>query len=97
MHIQGSDQNHVVCSIVTDVIDGKLEMAKKMGADVVINSKNNDLRTAGISLDWGEVNSSVRLKFIAVLSETNNDGAGRIVEATGFSPLVNSSFSMLRY
>jgi threonine dehydrogenase-like Zn-dependent dehydrogenase len=63
--------------IATDVIDAKLEMAKKMGADILINSENSDLRTA-------------------VLSETNNDGAGRIVEATGFSPLVNSSFSMLR-
>jgi threonine dehydrogenase-like Zn-dependent dehydrogenase len=67
-----------VYSIATDVIDAKLEMAKKMGADILINSENSDLRTA-------------------VLSETNNDGAGRIVEATGFSPLVNSSFSMLRY
>jgi threonine 3-dehydrogenase len=66
-----------VYSIATDVIDAKLEMAKKMGADILINSENSDLRTA-------------------VLSETNNDGAGRIVEATGFSPLVNSSFSMLR-
>ncbi|XP_062515892.1 L-threonine 3-dehydrogenase-like [Corticium candelabrum] len=63
--------------IVTDVIDEKLEMARTMGADVVVNSKKEDLRTA-------------------VIRETNGDGAGRIVEATGYPPLVNNSFSLLR-
>ena len=35
--------------------------------------------------------------IFAVIRETNGDGAGRIVEATGYPPLVNNSFSLLRY
>ena len=34
-------------SLACDVFDNKLEVAKKVGADVVINTKTEDLKTAG--------------------------------------------------
>ncbi len=34
-------------SLACDVFDNKLEVAKKVGADVVINTKREDLKTAG--------------------------------------------------
>ena len=35
-------------SLATDIVDNRLEMAKKMGADVTINCKTQNLREAGI-------------------------------------------------
>lgn len=32
-----------------------------------------------------------------MLKETDGNGVGRLVEATGATPMVNNSFSMLRY
>ena len=33
----------------------------------------------------------------SVMKETNGDGVGRILEASGAQPLVNNSFQLLRY
>jgi len=66
-----------VTVIAADVIPARLELAKKLGADHVINTIDTDI-------------------LVAVKALTNNDGAGCIIEASGFGPLVNRSFSLLR-
>ena len=48
-----------------------------MGADVCINSKNEDLKEE-------------------IMKLTDGNGVSRLVEASGFSPVVNSCFSLLR-
>eukprot|EP00112_Aurelia_sp_Birch-Aquarium-sp1_P006742 Seg1738.10 transcript_id=Seg1738.10/GoldUCD/mRNA.D3Y31 product="L-threonine 3-dehydrogenase" protein_id=Seg1738.10/GoldUCD/D3Y31 len=63
--------------IATDVFDQKLEKAKIMGADVVVNGMKENLSDV-------------------VMKETNRDGVGRILEASGAQPLVNNSFQLLR-
>ena len=39
----------VLSSLATDIVDEKLELAKKFGADVLINGLKEDLKTAGRS------------------------------------------------
>uniref|UniRef100_A0A0B7BHM8 Enoyl reductase (ER) domain-containing protein n=1 Tax=Arion vulgaris TaxID=1028688 RepID=A0A0B7BHM8_9EUPU len=63
--------------VATDVEDGKLELARKLGADITVNVKNTDLK-----------------EFVMKL--TNGVGVDRICECSGVSPVVNSSFSLLR-
>jgi len=63
--------------IAADVIDSRLELAKKMGATITINSKDNDLKSE-------------------IMKLTDGNGVPRLVEASGFPPVVNSCFSMLR-
>ncbi|XP_065067664.1 L-threonine 3-dehydrogenase-like [Rhopilema esculentum] len=63
--------------IATDIFDQKLEKAKIMGADVVVNGRNENLKDV-------------------VFKETDGNGAGRILEASGAQPLVNESFQLLR-
>ena len=65
---------NIICA---DVNDARLDLAKKMGADVCINSKNKDLREE-------------------IMKLTDGNGVARLVEASGFSPVVNSCFSLLR-
>jgi len=63
--------------IAADVVDTRLELARKMGADVTINSKEKNLKEE-------------------IMKLTNGNGVARLVEASGFPPVVNSCFSMLR-
>ena len=63
--------------IAADVNDSRLELAKKMGADVTINSKDKDLKEE-------------------IMKLTDGNGVPRLVEASGFAPVVNSCFSLLR-
>lgn len=63
--------------IVCDIIDAKLEAAKQVGADVVINTKTQNLREI-------------------VMKETDGNGVGRLLDATGFAPLINTCFTLLR-
>ena len=65
---------NIICA---DVNDARLDLAKKMGADVCINSKNKDLREE-------------------IMKLTDGNGVARLVEASGFSPVVNSCFALLR-
>ena len=65
---------NIICA---DVNDARLDLAKKMGADVCINSKSKDLREE-------------------IMKLTDGNGVSRLVEASGFSPVVNSCFSLLR-
>ena len=59
------------------MVDSRLELAKKMGATVTINSREKVLKEE-------------------VLKLTDGNGIARLVEASGFPPVVNSCFSMLR-
>ena len=63
--------------VAADVVDSRLELAKKMGATDTINSKEKNLKDE-------------------VMRLTNGNGIARLVEASGFPPIVNSCFSMLR-
>ena len=63
--------------VAADVVDSRLELAKKMGATDTINSKEKNLKDE-------------------VMRLTNGNGIARLVEASGFPPVVNSCFSMLR-
>ena len=63
--------------VAADVVDSRLELARKMGADITINSREKVLKEE-------------------VLKLTNGNGIARLVEASGFPPVVNSCFSMLR-
>lgn len=63
--------------IATDIVEYRLQKAKECGADILINSSEEDLKTR-------------------VFSETNGDGAGRIVECSGAPEMVNSCFGMCR-
>ena len=54
-----------------------MELAKKMGATVTINSREKVLKEE-------------------VMKLTDGNGIARLVEASGFPPVVNSCFSMLR-
>jgi len=63
--------------IAADVVDSRLELAKKMGATVTINSREKVLKEE-------------------VMKLTDGNGIARLVEASGFPPVVNSCFSMLR-
>ena len=59
------------------MVDSRLELAKKMGATVTINSREKVLKEE-------------------VMKLTDGNGIARLVEASGFPPVVNSCFSMLR-
>ena len=37
-----------VCSIVTDIVEQKLELAKKLGADILVNGKHQNLKEVGM-------------------------------------------------
>lgn len=63
--------------IATDVVECRLELAKSLGADVLVDGKREDLKER-------------------VFMETNNDGVGCLLEASGAQPLVNNCFQMLR-
>jgi threonine 3-dehydrogenase len=63
--------------IAAEVNPFRLDLARKMGADVVVNVGEADL---------GKV----------VFDETDRQGAGRIIEASGNPNIVNSCFSYLR-
>ncbi|XP_066922855.1 L-threonine 3-dehydrogenase-like isoform X1 [Clytia hemisphaerica] len=63
--------------IATDIVEERLQLAKQLGADVLINGLNEDLPKK-------------------VMEETNNDGVGCLLEASGAQPLVNNCFQMLR-
>lgn len=63
--------------IATDIVDERLQLAKGLGADVLINGLTENLHDR-------------------VLMETDGDGVGRLLEASGAQPLVNQSFKMLR-
>lgn len=67
-------------TMIVDISEARLKIAKEMGIEVVINSKD-------MSID------QIREK---ILSETNNNGIGNIVECSGAPILVNNSFSFLR-
>ena len=36
-----------LCSLATDIVADRLELAKKLGADVIINCKTEDLKERG--------------------------------------------------
>ncbi|XP_005101843.1 L-threonine 3-dehydrogenase [Aplysia californica] len=63
--------------IGVDIENDKLEMAKKVGADITVNTKEKKLE-----------------EFVMEL--TNGVGMDRICECSGFPPVVNASFSLLR-
>jgi len=63
--------------IASDASPYRLEIARKMGADVTVNVRKDDLREV-------------------VLEETDGDGTGCIVEASGAPQSVNGCFSYLR-
>lgn len=63
--------------IATDIIDERLELARQLGADILINGMKENLQER-------------------VMAETNGDGVGRLLEASGAQPLVNDCFQMLR-
>ena len=63
--------------VAADVVDSRLELARKMGATDTINSREKNLKDE-------------------VMRLTNGNGIARLVEASGFPPVVNSCFSMLR-
>ena len=67
--------------ICIDVIDWKLEIAKKMGADIVVNSKH--FKTF-----------EERMNFM--MKETDNNGVGIIIECSGHAPTISSMFKYLR-
>ena len=63
--------------MIADINEERLQLAKKMGADVLINCKETNLHQE-------------------VMRLTNGDGVPRLVEASGASALVNSSFKLLQ-
>ncbi|XP_028414127.1 uncharacterized protein LOC114537195 [Dendronephthya gigantea] len=63
--------------IATDIIECRLELARRMGANVLVNGRNENLAKV-------------------VLRETNGDGVGRILEASGNADLMNNCFKLLR-
>eukprot|EP00731_Ephydatia_muelleri_P015719 Em0009g143a len=63
--------------IAADIVEGRLEVAKQLGADVVINCKTQNLRDE-------------------VMKETEGNGVGRLMEASGAIALINNCFSLLR-
>ena len=92
-------------SIVCDIIDAKLEAAKQVGADVVINTKTQNLREIGkmhklhiifISLYVSCLLLSLVSPPFSVMKETDGNGVGRLLDATGFAPLINTCFTLLR-
>ena len=52
-------------------------MAKKLGADVVINGAKQDLASE-------------------VMAQTEGNGVSRLIEASGSTPMVNLSFTLIR-
>ena len=67
--------------ICIDVIDWKLEIAKKMGADVVVNA------TKFKSFEE-------RMEFM--MKETNGSGVGIIIECSGHAGTISNMFKYLR-
>ena len=83
-------------------MEGRLETAKLVGADVTINCKTEDLKTRGmchimILCPYLPKTSCVICSPKLVLQETDGNGVGRLLEATGASRMVNNCFSLLRY
>lgn len=74
-------------------MDGKLKLAKEVGADVIINSKTQNLRDVGQSCF---LVSTIYNVFL-VMKETGGNGVGRIIEATGSAELAGTCFTCLRY
>ena len=96
---------YLFLSIVCDIIDAKLEAAKQVGADVVINTKTQNLREIGkthklhvifISLYVLCLLLSLVSPPFSVMKETDGNGVGRLLDATGFAPLINTCFTLLR-
>ena len=63
--------------MIADINEERLQLAQKMGADILINCKKVNLHEE-------------------VMRLTNGDGVPRLVEASGASALVNSSFKLLQ-
>ena len=78
------------------MIESKLEVARVVGADVVINCQQQNLKDEGMEQPLLYQLASIMLCITAVMRETNGDGIGRLVEATGATAMVNNSFSLLR-
>lgn len=66
--------------IVADIVDTRLEVATKVGADVAINTKD----------------MSIEDILKRVHAETNGDGAGCLLECSGAPNLVNNCFKFMR-
>jgi len=66
--------------ICIDVVDVRLEKAKELGADIVIN-------TAGHDVAWIKEE---------ILKVTDGDGATCLIECTGAPPICNAMFSFIR-
>ena len=81
-------------SIVTDIIKSKLETAKVMGADVVIDGTMQNLKEVG--KQQRIIMLLCMYNVYIVMKETNGDGVGRIVDASGVASVVNNCFTMLR-
>ena len=85
-------------SLAVDIFDEKLEKAKKMGADVTINSKSEILKEKGKLQLSGVYSKSVINDLLnIVFMATEGNGVGRLIEASGFTPAINSCFELLRF
>lgn len=74
------------------MVESKLDVAKQVGADVVINSQSCDINSIGLLLPPQYITYEVCL----VMKETSGNGVGRIIEATGSAQLAGSCFTCLR-
>ena len=63
--------------MIADINEDRLQLAKEMGADILINCKKVNL-------------------YEEIMRLTNDNGVPRLVEASGASTLVNSSFKLLQ-
>jgi len=63
--------------MIADINEDRLQLAKEMGADILINCKKVNLHEE-------------------IMRLTNDNGVPRLVEASGASTLVNSSFKLLQ-
>ncbi len=71
-------------------------MAVRAGANVVINCKKENLKERGTIKLKQKTLSLILMLFCTVLQETDNNGVGRLLEATGSAVMVNQCFSLLR-
>lgn len=79
--------------IASDIVGKKLAVAQVMGADITVDSSKEDLQETGRVY----YASTCYIVIILVMKETDGDGIGCIVDASGVPNAVNNCFSMLRY
>ena len=75
-------------------MEGRLQSAKIVGADVVINCAQENLkeRSKCCSRIW--LNDILFVN--QVMQETGGNGVGRLFEATGAATMINNCFALLR-